>query len=539
MEPQHLADHFSAVVARHGSRPAFTCLGRTLTYAQWEERGERLARFFHHRFGLRAGDRIALALPNLLHYPVAALAAIKAGLVLVNTNPLYTERELRHQLADAEVRAVVGIRGLSRHLARVAPELGIDRVLLAEVGDLHGFWRRWAINGWMRLRDGAVPPIPGAVSWREALRGALPPLPAPPRDPSLALLQYTGGTTGLAKGAMLSHHNLLANLRQVRAVLGGALREGEELLVMPLPLYHIFAFMVTLLVGTAAGAHTLLIPDPRDRRALVKALRGRRFTVFVGLNTLFAALCEEPSFRRLDFSRLHLTISGGMPLIPETARRWQEVTGCPVVEGYGLTETSPVVALNPPERPKLGTVGPPLPDTECRLVDGEGGDRDRGPGELLVRGPQVMQGYWRKPEETARVLDEAGWLRTGDVAVRDEDGYLKIVDRAKDMILVSGFNVYPSEVEEVISRHPDVVECAAVGVPDRHTGEAVVLYVVRRNPALTAAALQEFARRELAAYKVPRRIEFVPELPKSPVGKVLRRALREGASPSQREAQPR
>jgi long-chain acyl-CoA synthetase len=341
------------------------------------------------------------------------------------------------------------------------------------------------------------------------------------------VLHYTGGTTGVSKGAMLNHRNLLSNLNQVRDALGDTLEDGREIIVAPLPIYHIFAFMLCMLLGVDIGARVILIPDPRNQPQFIRALKGVRFTFFAGLNTLFNALCRNEDFRKLDFSGLHVTVSGGMALMKDTAERWEAVTGCKVIEGYGLTEASPVVALNPPRAPRLGTVGLLMPGTHCRLVDSEGNDVPPGaPGELLVKGPQVMKGYWRRPRETAEILDAKGWLHTGDVAVIDEQGYLSIVDRIKDMIVVSGFNVYPNEVEDVISTHPEVVECAAVGVPDEDTVEAVKLFVVSANPALTADDIRQFARQQLTGYKIPRDVAFVEELPKSNVGKVLRKELR-------------
>ena len=529
---RNLADFFAECVAKFSDQVAFTCLGHNLTYGQLDDYAQRLAVFFQQHWGLRPGDKLAIQLPNLLQYPIAVLAAMKAGLVVVNTNPMYTRREMAHQFSDAGVRAVVVLADFADKLAGVHSDTGIEHVLVTEVADLHPAPRRWLINGVLRLKrlGRRHPRVSGVVSFPEALaRGSGGTLEVPSRgSEDVALLQYTGGTTGVAKGAMLSHGNLLSNIQQVEDALGSALHEGRETMIAPLPVYHIFAFMLCMLLGIGIGARVVLIPDPRKLNRFVRSLRGVPFTFFAGLNTLFNHLCRNRHFRALDFSQLRITVSGGMALTHDTAERWEEVTGCKVIEGYGLTEASPVVAINPVDRPKLGTVGKLLPDTDLRLLDGTGEEVPQGkPGELWVRGPQVMLGYWNRPDETREMLDEQGWLHTGDVAVVDDEGYLSIVDRIKDMIVVSGFNVYPNELENEISRHPDIVECAAVGVPDPDSVEAVKLFVVSSNPALTAEDVQDFARQKLTGYKVPRQVEFVKELPKSNVGKVLRRALRD------------
>ena len=522
---------FSERATTFADKPAFTCLGHSLRYRELERHATDFAGFLQNTLGLEPGDRLAIQLPNLLQYPVIVMAAMKVGLVVVNTNPLYTRRELDHQFSDAGVRAVVVLADLATNVAAVQDDTGVEHVVITEVGDLHPPVKRLAINAVMRLRR-LFKPITrprNVVTFHQALaRGrAAPPRVVERKPEDLALLQYTGGTTGVAKGAMLSHRNLLSNIQQVEDSLGDVLVEGGEILVAPLPIYHIFAFMLCMLLGVGIGARVILIPDPRNLKAFVRELKGLRFTFFAGLNTLFNALCRHPGFRRLDFSELRITVSGGMALTRDTAERWEEVTGCKVVEGYGLTEASPVVAINPVEAPRLGTVGKLLTDTEMRLLDAGGSPVARGkPGELWVRGPQVMSGYWQRPEATREMLDGDGWLHTGDVAVMDDDGYLSIVDRIKDIIVVSGFNVYPNELEDEISKHPDVVECAAVGIADPDTVEAVKLFVVSSNPALTADDIRHFARQNLTGYKVPKYVEFIKELPKSNVGKVLRRELR-------------
>ena len=528
-QPHNLAEFFAERLSRHSAKPAITCLGKTITYGELDELSSRFAKYLHYELKLEVGDRLAIQLPNLIQYPIVALAAFKLGLVIVNTNPLYTDRELRHQFNDANVKAVVVLRGVSTDLAEVLPDTPVKHVIVTEVGDIHGRLKKFLINTVLRFRDGSIPSIEGNHKFTDFLQPCThAELPNHLSTlESLAMLQYTGGTTGLSKGAMLSHKNLLSNLKQVNQVLRDKLTEGEEVIVAPLPVYHIFAFMLCMLVGVNAGARLILIPDPRNQKQFVDALKGVKFTFFAGLNTLFNALCRNEEFRKLDFSGLHLTVSGGMALMKDTAEQWEAVTGCKVLEGYGLTETSPVVAINPPNAPRLGTVGFPVPGTQCRLVDSEGNQVQKGEsGELWVRGPQVMQGYWNKPDETAGTMTAEGWLKTGDVARFDEDGYLSIVDRIKDMILVSGFNVYPNEVEDVISKHPDVVECAVIGVPDPESVEAVKLFVVTHNPSLDEAEIRRYARDNLTAYKVPKVIQFIEELPKSNVGKVLRRELK-------------
>jgi len=513
-------------------RPAFTCLGHSLSFSQIDADADAFARFLQHRLGLVKGDRIAIQLPNLLQYPVAVIGALRAGLVVVNTNPLYTVREMLHQFTDAGVRAVLVLADFQGKVSAVQHRTAVEFVIVSNVADLHPVPKRWLINGLVKWRNrktrGSRPT--DAVSFRAALeRGRQsPPLTlATLETEDLAFLQYTGGTTGVAKGAMLSQGNMAANLEQVMTALKEIWQPGRELLVAPLPLYHIFACLACMLLGIRGGAEVLLIPNPRDIPAFVKTLSGRQFSLFMGLNTLFNALCRNPDFARLDFSSLKLTVSGGTALTTDTAQKWLEVTGNQIVEGYGLTETSPVVALNPVTAPRVGSIGRALVDTEVRLVS-QGQPVSPGePGELQVRGPQVMLGYWQRPDATAEMIDADGWLSTGDIAIQEPDGYLRIVDRIKDMIIVSGFNVYPNEIEDEISKHPDIVECAAVGVADSDSGEAVKLFVVSSNPNLTVEDVRTYARQNLTGYKVPKFVEFADELPKSNVGKVLRRELRD------------
>ncbi|SHF06052.1 long-chain acyl-CoA synthetase [Modicisalibacter ilicicola DSM 19980] len=526
-------DVFHASVKRFADKPAFSCMGQVLTYRELDRLSADFAAWLQSETDLEPGDRIAIQLPNVLQFPVAVFGALRAGLVVVNTNPLYTEREMQHQFSDSGAKAIVILANMADKLERVLKRTEIKHVLVTELGDLHGFPRRLLINAVVKYVKKMVPrySLPTQVGFRHALakgRG-LEHREVPRQLEDIAALQYTGGTTGLAKGAMLTHANLVANMLQARILMSGVFGEGCETIVAPLPVYHIYTFTVNCLLMMETGNHTVLITNPRDIDGFIKTLKSIRYTGFVGLNTLFNALCNREEFRALDFSPLKLTISGGMALTKVVAKRWEEVTGCPVTEGYGLTETSPIVSFNPPDAIQLGTIGKPVSDTSVKVIDAEGQSLPFGePGELCVKGPQVMKGYWQRPDETATVIDDEGWFRTGDVAVLQDDGYIRIVDRKKDMIIVSGFNVYPNEIEDVVVGHPDVIEAAAVGVPDENCGEIIKLFVVSRNEDLDADALRAWCRKELTAYKVPKLIEFRDELPKTNVGKVLRRELRDG-----------
>ncbi len=523
---------FNESVAQYGEKPAFSSLGRTLSYAELDELSARFAGWLQQHTELQPGDRIAIQLPNLIQYPVVLFGALRAGLVVVNTNPLYSARELEHQFRDAEVKALVVLANVADTAAKVLPKLdGVRHVIVTELADLHPAPKRQLINLAARYIKRMVPKyhIPGALRLTRVLREA--PADYRPVNPSpedMAVLQYTGGTTGLAKGAMLSHRNLVANTLQSDAMFDTyGMKPGEETLIAPLPLYHIYSFIVSMIM-ISSGNHSILIPNPRDLDSLIRDMSRYPLTAFCGLNTLFVALCNHDKFPSLDFSQLKMTVSGGMALTAGAAQRWEEITGSQIYEGYGLTETSPVVSVNPGNHNVLGTIGIPVPGTRVRILGEE--DRELGvdePGELCIQGPQVMLGYWRNEEATREVLDADGWLRSGDIAILREDGFLKIVDRKKDMISVSGFNVYPNELEDVISQHPDVRECAVIGVPDEHSGEAVMLFVVRRNPGLEAQALRDWCKERMTGYKVPKKIEFRDDLPKSNVGKVLRKDLRE------------
>lgn len=526
-------DVFHASVKRFADKPAFSCMGQVLTYGELDKLSADFAAWLQHETDLEPGDRIAIQLPNVLQFPVAVFGALRAGLVVVNTNPLYTEREMRHQFEDSGAKAILILANMADKLESVLEHTQIKHVLVTELGDLHGLPKRVLINAVVKYVKKMVPKysLPTAIGFRQALakgRGLEHREVARQMD-DIAALQYTGGTTGLAKGTMLTNRNLVANMLQARvALMAGAMQEGGETIIAPLPVYHIYTFTVNCLCMMVTGNHSVLITNPRDIDGFIKTLKTTKFSGFVGLNTLFNALCNREDFRALDFSSLKLTISGGMALTKTAAKRWEEITGCPIAEGYGMTETSPIVSFNPPDAIQLGTIGKPASGTSVKVINDDGQPLALGePGELCVQGPQVMKGYWNRPEDTAKTLDDEGWIRTGDIAVLQEDGYIRIVDRKKDMIIVSGFNVYPNEIEDVVAGHPDVIEAAAIGVADDNCGEVIKLFVVSRNEALDAETLRDWCKRELAAYKVPKLIEFRDELPKTNVGKVLRRELRD------------
>jgi long-chain acyl-CoA synthetase len=523
---------FNKFVQKYAERPAFTCLGQTMTYAELNAQSAAFAAYLQNETSLVAGDRIAVQLPNVLQYPIVVFGAMRAGMVVVNTNPLYTEREMEHQFNDSGAKALVVLANMGDKAANVVPKTGIKHVFVTQVGDMHGTVKRLLINTVLKHVKKEVPEfsIAGAVPLRQALSHGTgkqyTPVAATAED--VAVLQYTGGTTGVAKGAMLTHGNLMANMMQSHGVFNHVIDEANEVLICPLPLYHIYAFTVHCMVLLETGNHNILIPNPRDIPGFIKTLQKVEFTGFVGLNTLFVALCAQQDFRALNFSKLKLTVSGGMALTKAAFDEWRNVTGCDVAEGYGMTETSPVVSFNPSDNIKQGSIGMPVPNTNCKVIDDDGNDLPLGEaGELCVKGPQVMKGYWQRPEATAETMTKDGWLKTGDVAVIGDDGYMKIVDRKKDMIIVSGFNVYPNEVEDIIVSHPDIIEAAAIGIPDVKSSEAVKVFAVRSDPSLTEKDVIDYARQNLTGYKVPRYIEFRDELPKTNVGKILRRELRD------------
>jgi long-chain acyl-CoA synthetase len=518
---------FEDSFARFRERPAVRALGATLRYGEMEGLSAAFGGYLRATLGLQPGERVALMLPNLPQYPLALAGTLRAGLVAVNVNPLYTAPELQFQLADSGAAAVVVLESFAHTVEHALAGTAVRRVITTQAGDLLPGPRRWAVNLAMKRRTPAWR-IADATPLRQALehRAALPETFVQPDD--VALLQYTGGTTGRPKGAVLTHANLAANVSQTVAWLGGTLEEGAETVATALPLYHIFSLTANLLLFTRLGGCNLLIPNPRDLAATVKALRGTRFTAITGVNTLYGSLLERDDFTALDFSALKLAIAGGMAVQREVAERWQRATGVPLLEGYGLTEASPIVCANPVGGTGFsGRLGPPLPGTEVTIRDEAGTPLPRGEvGEICVRGPQVMRGYWNAPEETAQAFFPGRWLRTGDLGRVDPAGFVEFVERRKDVIVVSGFKAYPSEIEAVALQHPGVKDAAAVGVAHPRSGEAVALFVVKRDPQLTAAALFEHCAQRLASYKRPVRIEFRDSLPKSAIGKVLHRELK-------------
>ncbi|MBX2986325.1 MAG: AMP-binding protein [Bdellovibrionaceae bacterium] len=527
-------DIYEEAVRHHGPAPAFTNLGVTMSFNELAGKVDRFASFLQHELRLKKGDRIAIQMPNLLQFPVAAFGALKAGLIVVNTNPLYTAKEMEHQFKDSGAKAIVILANYGHLLEQILKKTDIESVVVTEVGDLCPFPKNLVVNGVVKYIKKMVPPfnLPQAYTFRQALElgGGRPPEKVDCHHDDIAFLQYTGGTTGVAKGAMLTHKNIISNMLQIAEWMKPKLSEGREIAITALPMYHIFSLTVNCLAFMRYGAHNILITNPRDIPAFIKDMRAHRFTIMSGVNTLFNALMNHPDFNKIDFSALKVSVAGAMALQRSVCERWMSLTKSVLVEGYGLTEASPVVCCNPIDgNDKVGTIGLPLPGTDIKFIDDDGNTlRDPSqPGELCCKGPQVMKGYWQRPDETAKVLDKDGWLRTGDVATLDAEGYVKIVDRKKDLIIVSGFNVYPNEVEEAIAAHPGVLEVAAIGVPNEHSGEAVKVVVVKKDPALTEQDVIDQARQSLTGYKVPKVVEFRTELPKTNVGKILRRALRD------------
>ena len=535
-----LVELFEEGFRTHARRCAATCLDSELSFRQLDEMSASLGAWLQSR-GLAKGARVAIMMPNVLQYPVAIAAILRAGLVVVNVNPLYTPRELEHQLRDSGAEAIVVLENFAATLAEVIDATAVKTVVLASMGDLLGFWKGQLVNFAVRHVRKLVPPFElplgsartvtrFGMALAEGTRMNLRRVDVGPND--VAFLQYTGGTTGVSKGATLLHSNVVANILQSEAWFGPALAtlpEGKALtIVCALPLYHIFALTACFMLGVRFGMMNLLIPNPRDIAGFVRTLGKHRVNLFPAVNTLFNALANDPDFARLDFSELVVSNGGGMAVQQSTAAKWKRITGCNVVEGYGLSETSPVATINRfDESAFTGSIGLPVPSTDIVIRDDEGRDVPHGsPGEICIRGPQVMAGYWQRPDETAKVMTEDGFFRSGDIGVMDATGYTKIVDRKKDMILVSGFNVYPNEIEQVVNLHPGVLECAAIGVPDDRSGEAVKLYVVRKDPALAEGDISDYCRDNFTAYKRPKHIEFRDDLPKSNVGKILRRELR-------------
>ena len=512
-------------------KPAFSNLGKEMTYAELYEKSGHFCSYLQHHTDLRPGDRIAVMLPNLMQFPVAVFGALRAGLIVVNTNPLYTEREMEHQFKDSGAKALIVLANMANMAEKVVPKTDLKHVIVTEVGDMLPVAKRAIVNLVVKHVKKMVPPffIPGAIAFTTVMKlGAQQHCEDIRREnDDVAILQYTGGTTGIAKGAMLTHQNIISNMFQIKALVGGNLKEGQELIIAPLPLYHIFAFTVHCMVGILLGEHNLLITNPRDMKTFIKDISGKPFSMLVGLNTLFVGLMNQEAFRNLDFSHLNTTVSGGMALQLDTAERWENITGCRICEGYGMTETSPVVTINPLEKIKLGTIGLPVPSCELKVIDDDNNDLPMGEiGELCIKGPQVMKGYWESEQATKDAMLD-GWLKTGDIARIDDEGYVTIVDRKKDMICISGFNVYPNELEGVLAEHPDVLQCAVIGVPDPRAGEAIKAFIVSDNPELDKDAVVAFCRQNLTGYKIPKQVEFRDALPTTNVGKILRRVLRD------------
>lgn len=516
----------------YAKKSAFSALGSTVTYSELQEYSDAFSWYLQKKSSLKPGDRIAIQLPNVLQFPIAAIGALKAGLVLVNTNPLYTAREMKHQFKDSGVRAIVILANFCRKLEEILPDTGIEFVITTELGDMLPPIKRIVVNAAARYIKRMVPEykIADTTAWTSVFNKDS--LTAEHKNVNsgtdTAIILYTGGTTGIAKGAMLTHKNLLANMMQLRAVSKSVIRDGQDTIIAPLPLYHTYAFMFHCLTMVYAGNHSVLIPNPRDVDGLLKVMRRVKPNGFVGINTLYLALCRHKDIHSVDFSDLRFSGAGGMAMTVNVAKEWTSITNCEVFEGYGLTECSPVVTVNPPGRVKLGTVGPAVPRTQLKVVSDDGQDLVQGEtGELWVRGPQVMKGYWQNAEATAQAITSDGWFKTGDYAQIDSDGYVRIVDRKKDMVIVSGFNVFPSEIEELVNSHPEVFESAVIGIPNEKSGELVKLFVVPKSMSLTKEQILQFCKLNLTPYKVPKEIVFVKELPKSNVGKILRRELRE------------
>lgn len=529
-----LIDLFEHAVKRYADQPAFINMGQAMTYRKLEERSRAFAAYLQQGLGLKKGDRVALMMPNLLQYPIALFGILRAGMIVVNVNPLYTPRELEHQLNDSGASAIVIVSNFAHTLEKVVAKTQVKHVILTRLGDQLAPAKGTLVNFVVKYIKRMVPKyhLPDAISFRSALHEGYRMQYVRPDiiNDDLAFLQYTGGTTGVAKGAMLTHRNMQANLEQTKATYGSLLKEGKETVVTALPLYHIFALTVNCMLFIDLGGANLLITNPRDIPGLVKELSKVRFTAITGVNTLFNAMLNDEDFQKLDFSSLSLSAGGGMSVQKAVAERWEKLTGHYLLEGYGLTECSPLVSVNPYDiRYHSGSIGLPVPSTDIMLVDDEGNEVAEGePGELCIKGPQVMLGYWQRPDATDEVLKN-GWLRSGDIVTVDQEGFIRIVDRKKDMILVSGFNVYPNEIEDVLMLHPKVREAAAIGVPNDVAGETVKICVVKKDPSLTKEELIAHCKKNLTGYKVPKIVEFRDELPKTNVGKILRRELRDEA----------
>ncbi|MBK7790669.1 MAG: AMP-binding protein [Saprospiraceae bacterium] len=527
---QNLVQFFVETLDQHASKIAFESMGKGLSYTDLQKQSNYFAAYLQSR-GLVAGDKIALMMPNCLQYPIAIIGALKAGLIVVNTNPLYTPREMQYQFSDSDVKAIVILENFAHNLEQILGHTKISIVITTSLGELLGPVKGTIVNLVVRHVKKMVPKynIANTVCFKEALKGGqgftVKPLDSKPDD--VIIHQYTGGTTGVSKGAMLTNRNMIANMLQMKTWMETTLSDGNEVALSPLPMYHIFAFTVNCLALTALGAKTVLVTNAKDISSVIKEFEKNKITVFSGLNTLFNAMLNHPDFAGKDFSGLKVTVAGGMALQKAVAERWEGVTGCRISEGYGMTESSPVLTVNIlGKNARLGYIGLPVSSTDIKIVDDNGVEVPLGTaGELIAKGPQIMKGYYNKDEETAKTVKD-GWLYTGDIAIMEPDGYFKIVDRKKDMILVSGFNVYPNEIEDVLVTHPKILEAAAIGVQDDKSGESVKVFIVKRDPSLTEDEVYAFSRENLTGYKVPKAVEFRTELPKTNVGKILRRELR-------------
>lgn len=526
-----LLEMFKDTFKKYADKPAFTCMGKSMTFKELDKKSQRFAAYLHSR-GLEPGDRIALMMPNMLQYPITLFGALRAGLVVVNTNPLYTPREMKHQFTDSGAKAIVICENFASNLEKVIQDTGIKTVIVTSIGELLGTFKGMIVNFVVKYIKRMVPKfnLENTVTVSEALKeGAkftIKPFKTSPDD--TILLQYTGGTTGVAKGTMLTNRNLVSNMLQIRAVMMFKLKEGQEVALSPLPMYHIFAFSVNCLALMGIGTHTVLVTNARDLPSVMKEFKNHKITIMTGVNTLFNALLNQEAFSSLDFSSLKVVVGGGMAVQKAVAERWQSVTGCPLTEGFGMTETSPVASVNPIDGTgRIGTIGLPVPSTDMRVVDDNKQPLPHGEiGEIQVKGPQVMKGYYNRPDETAKALTD-GWMNTGDIGIAHPDGYFQIVDRKKDMINVSGFNVYPNEIEDILATHPKILEAAAVGIEDEKSGEVVKVFIVKKDNSLTEKEVITFCKEQLTGYKVPKKVAFREELPKTNVGKILRRELRE------------
>ena len=525
-----LVDLFEETFKKYKHKTAFICMGKGLTFAEIDKYSSQFGAYLQSR-GLEPGDKIALMMPNLLQYPIALFGALRAGLIVVNTNPLYTPREMKHQFTDSGVKAIVISENYAANLEQILGDVPIKTTIVTSLGELLGSVKGTMVNMVVRHVKRLVPKysIPNTVSFKEALSQGKKFTLATHKGAAddTILLQYTGGTTGVAKGAMLTNRNLVANMQQIRSILMPSLKEGEEIALSPLPMYHIFAFSVNCLALMSIGTTTVLIVNPRDLPTVIDAFKKNKITLMTGVNTLFNALLNHKNFDKIDFSTLKATVGGGMAVQRAVAERWQKTTGCFLAEGFGMTESSPVASVNPIDGSgRLGTIGIPVPSTDMRIIDEEGNTLAPGEiGEIQIKGPQVMKGYYNRPDATSETIKD-GWLCTGDIGKMSEDGFFQIVDRKKDMILVSGFNVYPNEIEDVIAMHEKVLEVAAVGIPHEKSGEVVKIFVVKKDKSLKKDELIQFSREHLTGYKVPKEVEFRDELPKTNVGKILRRELR-------------